>query len=236
MSERRGGGLIESLLIVVSILAAFAIDAWWADHQERTEEKRILVSLRTEFQANADQIPWFIRNHDESVDSAGSMILGFREAGPDASTMVHYSVLDAITSHSSYDPLRGVLDAVFQSGELRYLQNPLIREKLASWPTIVADATENEVVLRTIWGPKLNELLMQQVDFSMVSDLYRKCQNPGDDEICARGEFSLRPSLELIGHLDQIVNWAAEASRELKLAETEARMIVELLDQELASH
>ena len=100
MGDKSRGGLTEGLLIVVSILVAFAIDAWSADRQERTEEKRILISLRSEFQANADQIPYFIRAHDESVDSAQSVILGFREAGPDAPTMVHYSALGAITVHS----------------------------------------------------------------------------------------------------------------------------------------
>ena len=42
----------ESVVIVGSILLAFAIDAWWADRQVRAEEQRILLSLTAEFEFN----------------------------------------------------------------------------------------------------------------------------------------------------------------------------------------
>jgi hypothetical protein len=41
--------IAEGLAIVVSILLAFAIDAWWEQRQDTAEERRILVSLRDEF-------------------------------------------------------------------------------------------------------------------------------------------------------------------------------------------
>jgi hypothetical protein len=44
----------EGILIIVSILIAFAIDAWWEERQQRAEEARILEALRGEFQENAD--------------------------------------------------------------------------------------------------------------------------------------------------------------------------------------
>ena len=39
----------EGAAIVVSILLAFAIDAWWEERQERTEEQQILLDLADEF-------------------------------------------------------------------------------------------------------------------------------------------------------------------------------------------
>ncbi len=37
--------LAEGAAIVVSILLAFGIDAWWDDRQERIEERKILLGL-----------------------------------------------------------------------------------------------------------------------------------------------------------------------------------------------
>ena len=42
----------EAIAIVLSILAAFAIDAGWDEWQDRGEERELLVDLRTEYEAN----------------------------------------------------------------------------------------------------------------------------------------------------------------------------------------
>ena len=41
--------LIELAVIVVSILLAFGIDAWWEERQDRREEAEILAGLEREF-------------------------------------------------------------------------------------------------------------------------------------------------------------------------------------------
>ena len=41
--------MVEGLVIVLSILLAFAIDAWWDERQERIEEGEILHGLNQEF-------------------------------------------------------------------------------------------------------------------------------------------------------------------------------------------
>ena len=43
---------VEAAAIVGSILLAFAIDAWWADRQDRAEEQRIFLGLKSEFEQN----------------------------------------------------------------------------------------------------------------------------------------------------------------------------------------
>jgi hypothetical protein len=47
---------VEAAAIVGSILLAFAIDAWWNDHQNRAEERRVLVGLKSEFEQNLELI------------------------------------------------------------------------------------------------------------------------------------------------------------------------------------
>lgn len=72
--------LADSTAIVMSILLAFAIDAWWADRQDRVEETRILEALEAEFEDNARKLPDRLFNHQRSADSATALLEAFRPA------------------------------------------------------------------------------------------------------------------------------------------------------------
>ena len=82
MARDSRGLLAEGLLIVVSILVAFSIDAWWQERQDRVEEKRILNALRDEFLVNAEKIPYYMKGHQLSADFSAEMIQALHEAGP----------------------------------------------------------------------------------------------------------------------------------------------------------
>ncbi len=43
---------VEGTAIVVSILLAFSIEAWWDNYQDRSEEQGILLGLKSEFEQN----------------------------------------------------------------------------------------------------------------------------------------------------------------------------------------
>ena len=44
--------LVESVAVVLSILVAFLIDAWWDSHQEGLRERELLEGLLTDFEAS----------------------------------------------------------------------------------------------------------------------------------------------------------------------------------------
>lgn len=51
MARQRSAGALslEGLVIVLSILAAFAIDAWWDGRQEQEREQIVLEGILEEF-------------------------------------------------------------------------------------------------------------------------------------------------------------------------------------------
>ena len=59
---------VEGIVIVVSILLAFAIDAWWDEQQERNAEIQHLARVSSEIEANIDRI----RDKNESLQRAMS--------------------------------------------------------------------------------------------------------------------------------------------------------------------
>ena len=164
---------VEAAAIVTSILFAFSIDAWWENRHERIEELRILDNLRAEFLSNAESIPSYIEGHQISADYTQALLDMMKAAEPGSTVRYPAARLARVLVHSTTNPHSGALDAILQSGELRYISNPAIRERLAAWPRLVVDATENENLLRNLWDPKLLEAPKIAVLRSMRSSIGR---------------------------------------------------------------
>lgn len=64
--------LVEGEVIVVSILLAFSIDAWWDNRIEPQREREQLVSMRAEFHASLsglDNVLLAIQRHAENIET-----------------------------------------------------------------------------------------------------------------------------------------------------------------------
>lgn len=233
MIDRTRNLVAEGVLIVVSILVAFAIDAWWAERQDRVDERRILSSLKAEFQVNAKKIPSYIERHSRTAEYSSELIRALHKAGPGGAVTFNRLHLAWTLELNSTDPQRGTLDAILQSGELRFIRNPHIRERLVGWPQLIVDATENEDLLRTIWGPLLHAALVKQADLAPLNEMRPECWRLDSSEECSMGDISLGYSTEVIGFLLNIRGFSDEAARELAILVEEAGKIVALIDEEL---
>lgn len=224
--------LAESAAIVVSILLAFAIDAWWADRQERAEEARLLMALKVEFEENARQLPRKIADHRRSADAAAALIDAFRPAIETAPVSVRQGDILFASDIGSFDPARGTFDAMMQSGGLRYIRNPEIRRALAEWPSKLNDALENEQLLRTIHAPQLVNELAALTDMGLMQDM-EVCYTTPEAATCRESTIEIQPTLTLIGSLAPVRGYAAEAVRELELVRQIAVDIAARIGEEL---
>ncbi len=64
----------EGIAIVVSILLAFAIDAWWDGSREREREATVLEGLQTEFEANRERLEYNLGRHERVEDAAAILL------------------------------------------------------------------------------------------------------------------------------------------------------------------
>ncbi len=64
----------EGVAIVVSILLAFSIEAWWAERQERAEERGLLESLYVEFEVNRDEAAFVISVHERAIQAVATLL------------------------------------------------------------------------------------------------------------------------------------------------------------------
>lgn len=137
--------VVEGVVIVLSILLAFAIDAAWDEFKERRQERAFLASLHSDFQAARGLIDEGIVRHQTFIDSAQRLLDHEGGPMPDAETAALETALGAVFFDwgSLYLP-SGSRDALFASGDIEIVSNEQLRALLAGFPTRVADAAEDE--------------------------------------------------------------------------------------------
>jgi len=134
----------EGAAIVVSILLAFSIEAWWDNYQDRSEEQGILLGLKSEFEQNLAFIEIEISYRNAVIES----ILKIFDASV-ARTSIKPEVLDEligdITWWQNIEYSRGAIDGLLQSGGLSLIENEDLRRVLASMPSRYDSTTRSEL-------------------------------------------------------------------------------------------
>lgn len=149
----------EGVAIVLSILLAFAIDAWWDARQERAEELQILEALREDFLANRAEAAGTIAVHERG----GALIAAAHARMPsEAAALPPDSIgatLNALAQPRTFDPVRGTLDALIGSGRLDLIRDAELRRALTVFLNLVGDSEEDAAYMaegsRRVWDRQI---------------------------------------------------------------------------------
>lgn len=148
----------EGAIIVVSILLAFSIDAWWDGRKERLEEREILRGLEVEFVDLAERLDYWAQYNRTGM----SLIEQF------LSKSVADMKLDAIESTFTYAVAANVLDqggeieAVLASGRLEKISDTEIRSRLIKWPDWLEDIHTNDLSTRNFAAQQISPFLFSR--------------------------------------------------------------------------
>ena len=146
----KGRLFVEGVVIVVSILLAFAIDAGWAERQERLEEAEIRLGLRQEFEEYRGSLVGRIEQHGRMLAAMG-LILESAESGEWTSEELTIDEALGLAVHPPTSDLgNGVRDALVQAGRLEIISDPDLRRRLAEWPRYFEELLDDEVFGRRI--------------------------------------------------------------------------------------
>lgn len=153
---------LEGVLIVLSILAAFGVDSWWATRQQSAEEYQTLLQLREEFATNS-QVLAKSRERQLGIIKAAEELLAI--TGPQATD----SAMDVATFNKlvftvsdwyTMDPQSEVISGLIQSGKLGTIESDQLRNALAGWPAALGDFQEDEYAARDYSnGPMMTYLV-----------------------------------------------------------------------------
>ncbi len=135
--------LYEGIVIVASILVAFALDASWANYQESKVERRVLGELQEEFKSAKSRIEFSIAELTAVIDASVELASFL---GKDALAQSPEDALELINRVLLLNTLEvptSVVDSIVASGQVRLISNSELRKTLAEWPAFIADVREN---------------------------------------------------------------------------------------------
>ena len=131
--------LAEGAAIVVSILLAFGIEAWWTERQAREEERTILTILQAEFVRLEDQVHYSRLFYSEILASAQTLIeIGTGVRGEVDGEEVDQLFADTIWTGDAYEWNSGDLDSIISSGDIALISNRELRQRVGRWPATLS--------------------------------------------------------------------------------------------------
>jgi len=152
--------LAEGLAIVVSILFAFAIDAWWQSHIEDEREHELLVALLDDFEHSKSNIrEW--RDFHLAVQQSNLNLL---KAATSADITLSEEAIDRLIADLGWWDIQrhfttGALNSVVFGGELSIIENDRLRQELADWPSqienLASQQNQDYDFFLNVWMPYL---------------------------------------------------------------------------------
>lgn len=138
----------EGIVIVVSILLAFAIDAMWAEHQTEQEEQSALKALKTEYTENLAQLDMVISYHLNAREAVAKL---FNLSEAEIRKLSQSQISDMMLSTSNpvtFDPILGTSKSLVDSGKLGIIQDQALRSSITTFINIIVDIEEDEFFMR----------------------------------------------------------------------------------------
>ncbi len=179
----------EGIAIVVSILLALAVDAWWEERQKSHAEQQLLRSLKSDFLENDRRIKGHIKLESRLANAISDLLdqMGSVEEGEPIT--VADSLLAAVLPSPTFDPVKTTLEASASAGLIQLIRSEEVRNELANWQSVADDTRQDELAVRKV----VNDLLLPEFKKSVqLAHLY--------DHVVAWSVGNLQAAQELANH------------------------------------
>lgn len=147
-SDERKGWVIESLVIVASILLAFWIDASWEGVREDRHEAALVASLREEVEVNRPYLQGFLAHGAAQLDRIDRFLRStpqeLQATPPDS---VHV-VVEAIWLPPTFDPSISATMTFLDAPPQLTPESVVLRQLVGNWLRRLTDAEEEGSDLR----------------------------------------------------------------------------------------
>ncbi|MCH9693457.1 MAG: hypothetical protein K0U72_03015 [Gammaproteobacteria bacterium] len=138
---------VQATAIVISILLAFAIEAWWAERQEVELEHRTLQALRSDLEATNEELDRLLRR----LAAARIVFSRFQSATPaeliEFDTEAVRQTIVSLVTPASFNPITATHDALSNDGRLGLISDPALLRHLSNWQGALDDIEANSIDL-----------------------------------------------------------------------------------------
>lgn len=219
---------LEGVVIVFSILLAFALDAWWDQRKHRAEENNQLQALRTELSESLPPLEAILMAIQDIAGKISTLTTLLEEAAGEP-VVISGELLGAVITWRTTDVSTSTLDALMASGNLNLLSNVELRAKLAALPATLYDLTEDEKIAQEFvefhMGPLVAREGLAKIAFA------NRLDNDGFD---FSGEILANPSQLFIEMLYARRVHLGYSELGIPAVQAHVSELIELIDLELA--
>ncbi len=225
----------EACAIVLSILLAFALNAWWDARADARAELSVLMTLEEELDTAHADLRRQLSNYAFLENATQTIADQLVAAGIGQSVMVPDTYLAGLLLDMTYDPPMGTTNTLLVSGQASSLQNQELRVALAEWPATILDAVEEQTALWRLGDERLEPLLHQAVlnlapAYELLSEWEQQRPMMVPEESDESGVVS---SPELWNVLYQRLTFLKGSRNELQTAEEQLKDMIALVRQEI---
>ena len=142
--------LAEGTAIVVSILLAFWIQAWWESRGDARQEQALLAALAEDF-AQADELLSVVKSMHVMTARAGEQLITLGETGnvPEADQNGVDLLISNHFARAKFDPPMGTVESVLGSGRIDLLSSQELIAELTKWSSVVTQLHNLEIEARS---------------------------------------------------------------------------------------
>ena len=137
----------EGAAIVVSILLAFSIQAWWDEYQEERQLHEILEALEEAFSGNLSQI----NDSIEAVSANYELLNRFIQIGPEDIEKIpmgdRFRTLRAIWVPDTRNLNTGLLLTMLDAERLKSLRNAELQQGIAHWQSWLEQLNQRRALI-----------------------------------------------------------------------------------------
>lgn len=225
----------EGAAIVVSILLAFSIQAWWEDRNERRAERWLLGRLQADFNGIKNDLA--VVRDDHELTQAATIALLERTAvdGPVTVTAELAEMIGLVFLVSrTFNPGSGSVDAFLSNEMSTQVENQPLADLLIRWSGLVEELQEEEAQMQKGVSERWTPFIASRVEVAplvhIVDPLYSQLPSqvvglPADMQIQADAEFR--------NHVVDRYKWQLLALRDLAPIEKTVDDVLLHLEREL---
>lgn len=217
---------VEAAAIVVSILLAFAIDAWWTEKKESDVEHVALQALRSDFISSREQMRVVLLTLEQARENfarfQSATPAELAEIDPDAIR----PIISALFKNHTFDPVTATLDALANDGRLGLISDAQLLRHLSRWRSDLDNIEDISFELRA------ESVLVRRAMEKHGGPFLRWSRRPDEFEVLRRADG------ETLANLRRDADFMGTArSHQFALAVylVSLRQLAELLDKTVVS-
>jgi len=139
--------LAEAAAIILSILAAFAIDAWWDDVKQQKHLQSVLGILEAEFVENIDLIDYNIDYVNGDQEYLKRFIIMSPEDASKIPPEQTFATIEAIWRPGTEVSNNNFIIGMLESENLPLLEYPQLQQAISQWRAEISELDERAIQL-----------------------------------------------------------------------------------------